>query len=29
LTEKEADHLAEETKDAWWTANKEQFHSAF
>jgi hypothetical protein len=25
LTEKEADHLAEETKIDWWTANKEKF----
>jgi hypothetical protein len=25
LTEKEADHLAEETKTDWWTANKEKF----
>lgn len=25
LTEKEADHLAEEAKASWWTANKEKF----
>ncbi len=25
LTEKEADHLAEEAKANWWTANKEKF----
>ena len=25
LTEKEADHLAEEAKDSWWTANKDKF----
>jgi hypothetical protein len=25
LTEKEADHLAEETKADWWAANKEKF----
>ncbi len=25
LTEKEADHLAEEAKAGWWTTNKEKF----
>lgn len=25
LTEKDADHLAEEAKASWWTANKEKF----
>jgi hypothetical protein len=25
LTEKDADHLAEEAKASWWTTNKEKF----